>query len=326
MTRAAPAAGFVLLLLALCAGSAPLRAADPAGTWSNKAPMPAPREDHGVVTIDGKIYAIGGTAHQDAQIRRNEEYDPATDKWRALAPMPRGTHHVALAALGSRIYAFGGFTAPAHGSPVDVAFEYDLKADSWRALPALSSPRGSPAAVALGGSLHVVGGRGTDGATVATHEVFDPASGLWSAAAPLPKARDHIALIVVGGKMHSIGGRLASTNTNQTLHDVYDPATNSWSPAAPMPTARSSTAVELYHGMIVVVGGEGDATGPGSAFKDNEGYDLKTGQWLKLQPLPLGKHALGAATVGNVVYFPGGSSTRGGEGVTAEMLTFTLPQ
>jgi N-acetylneuraminic acid mutarotase len=326
MTRAAPAAGFVLLLLAIDAGSAPLRAADPAGTWSNKAPMPAPREDHGVVTIDGKIYAVGGTAFQDAQIRRNEEYDPATDKWRVLAPMPRGTHHVALAALGSKIYAFGGFTAPAHGSPVDVAFEYDLKADSWRALPALSSPRGSPAAVALGGRLHVVGGRGTDGATVATHEVFDPASGTWSAAAPLPKARDHIALIVVGGKMHSIGGRLASTNTNQTLHDVYDPATNSWSPAAPMPTPRSSTAVELYHGMIVVVGGEGDATGPGSAFKDNEGYDLKTGQWVKLQPLPLGKHALGAATVGNVVYFSGGSSTRGGEGVTAEMMTFTLPQ
>jgi hypothetical protein len=66
-------------------------------------------------------------------------------------------------------------------------------------------------------------------------------------------------------------------------------------------------------------------TRAGSAFRDNEGYDLKTGQWVKLAPLPLGKHALGAATIGNVV-FPGGSSTRGGEGVTAEMMTFTLPQ
>jgi N-acetylneuraminic acid mutarotase len=326
MTRAASVAGLLLLLALWTGGTAPLRAADPPGTWGNKAPMPAPREDHGVVTIDGKLYAVGGTAYQDAQIRRNEVYDPATDHWTELAPMPSGTHHVALVTQNGKIYAFGGFTAAAHGAPVDVAFEYDLKSDSWRTLPSLSGPRGSPAAVALGGKLHVVGGRGTDGRTVATHEVFDPASGKWSTAAPLGQARDHIALVVVDGKIHSIGGRLASTNTNQTLHDVYDPATDSWSAAAAMPTPRSSTGFELYHGMILVVGGEGDATGPGSAFKDNEGYDLKTGQWIKLAPLPLGKHAFGAATIGNTVYFPGGSSTRGGEGVTAEMMTFILPQ
>ncbi|HUE18849.1 MAG TPA: kelch repeat-containing protein [Stellaceae bacterium] len=326
MAVVARVTGFCLLASAIAAGGlTPLRAADPPGTWSTKAPMSAPREDEGVVAFDGKLYAIGGTLHQDAQIRRNEVYDPASDSWRTLAPMPRGTHHLAVAELGGQIYAFGGFTAPAHGAPVDVAFAYDVKADSWRTLPSLSSPRGSPSAVALGGKLHVVGGRGLDGRTIATHEAFDPATGQWSTLAPVPQARDHIALIVVDGKMHAIGGRLASTDSNQTLHDVYDPATNSWSTAAPMPTPRSSTGITLYHGMIVVVGGEGDATGPGSAFKDNEGYDLKTGQWVKLLPLPLGKHAFGAATIGDIAYFPGGSSTRGGEGVTAEMMVFTLP-
>lgn len=300
-------------------------AADPPGTWAMKAPMPAPREDEGVALLDGKLYAIGGTAGKDAQIRRNEVYDPASNSWRELAPMPSGTHHLAVTELGGKIYAFGGFTAPAHGAPVDVAFEYDPKADSWRTLPPLSSPRGSPSAVALGGKIYIVGGRGPDGKTIDKHEVFDPTTGQWSSAAPLPKARDHIALIVVDGKMHAIGGRLASTDTNQSLHDVYDPATNSWSTAAPMPTPRSSTGVTLYHGMIVVVGGEGDATGPDSAFKANEGYDIKTGKWVTLKPLPLGKHAIGAATIGDIAYFPGGSSTRGGEGVTADMMTFTLP-
>jgi N-acetylneuraminic acid mutarotase len=316
----------IALLAALAlGGAAAVRAADPAGTWSMKAPMPQPREDEGVVEFGGKLYAIGGTLHEDAQIRRTEIYDLATDSWRELAPMPRGAHHIAIAELGGTIYVFGGFTAPAHGAPVDIAFAYDIKSDTWRALPPLTSPRGSPSAVALGGKIHVVGGRGLDGKTIANHEVFDPATGQWSNAAPLPKARDHIALIVVDGKMHAIGGRLASTNTNQSLHDVYDPATDTWSTAAPMPTPRSSTGVTLYHGMIVVVGGEGDATGPGSAFKDNEGYDIKSGQWITLKPLPLGKHAIGAATIGDAAYFPGCSSTRGGEGTTADMMVFTLP-
>jgi N-acetylneuraminic acid mutarotase len=239
--------------------------------------------------------------------------------------MPAGSHHLGVALSNGKIYTFGGFTAPAHGAPVDVAFEFDPKADSWRALPKLSSPRGSVAAVGLNGKVHVVGGRGRDGATTATHEAFDPATGQWTTLAPLAKARDHIGLIVIDGKIHAIGGRLLSTNTNQTLHDVYDPASDSWTPAAPMPTPRSSIGVAQYRGLIVVVGGEGDATGPGSAFKDAEGYDIKTGQWTKLAPLTLGRHGLGAATIGAHAYFPGGSSTRGGAGVTAETLVFTLP-
>ena len=239
--------------------------------------------------------------------------------------MPRGSHHLAVATLDATIYAFGGFTAAAHGAPIDMALAYDATNDIWRTLPSLSSPRGSPSAAALDGKIHVVGGRGPDGITIATHEAFDPATGRWSVRAPLPRARDHIALITVGGRLHAIGGRLASTNTNQTLHDIYDPATDSWQSAAPMPTPRSSTGVTEYRNMIVVVGGEGDATGADSAFKDAEGYDLTSRQWARLAPLPLGKHAIGGATIGDVAYFVGGSSTRGGAGVTAELMVFALP-
>jgi N-acetylneuraminic acid mutarotase len=277
-----------------------------------------------VIALDGRLYVVGGNA-RDTQILPVEEYDPAADRWRSRAPIPSGSHHIAVALLNGKIYTFGGFTRPAHGAPVDLAFEYDPRADRWRALPRLSSPRGAPAAVGLNGKVHVVGGRGTDSVTIATHEAFDPATGQWTTLAPLPKARDHVGLIVAGGKIHAIGGRLLSTNTNQALHDVYDPATNAWTTAAPMPTARSSIGVTEIRGMIVVLGGEGDATGPGSAFKDFEGYDLKSGQWTQLASPPSGRHGLGAATLGTVAYFPGGSSTRGGAGMTAEVLAFTLP-
>jgi N-acetylneuraminic acid mutarotase len=313
----------VSLLGILFAATTPLGAAAQ-GTWSSKAPLLGPRENHGVVALDGRILVVGGNDH-DTNLLRTEEYDPAADQWRTRAPMLFGSHHLAVALLSGKVYTFGGFTAPAHGKPVDAAFEYDTRTDTWRPLPKLSSPRGAPAAAALNGKIHVVGGRGPDNVTVGTHEAFDPATGQWTTLAPLPKARDHIGLIAVGGKLHAIGGRLLSTNTNQPLHDVYDPATNTWTPAAPMPTPRSSIGVTEYAGMLVVLGGEGDATGPGSAFRAFEGYDLKSGQWATLTSPPVGRHGIGAAAVGAHAYFPGGSSTRGGAGVTAEMLVFTLP-
>ncbi len=284
-----------------------------------------PRENTGVVAFDGKMYVVGGNAFKDTQITRTEVYDPATDTWSARAPMPSGSHHIAAALLNGKIYTFGGFTGQAHAAPVDNAFEYDPKADRWRALPKLTSPRGSPSAVALNGKIHLIGGRGADTKTIGNHEVFDPATGQWSTLAPLAKPRDHLGIVVIGGKIHVIGGRPVSFASNETMHEIYDPATNTWTLAAPMPSARSSVAAVEYRGMILVVGGEGEQMGPGSAIRANEGYDLKTGKWVTFTSMPLGKHGIGGAVFGASAYFPGGSSTRGGAGVTDELVTFTLP-
>ena len=51
-------------------------------------------------------------------------------------------------------------------------------------------PRASVGVAVLDGKLHAIGGRGVDNTfTVATHEVYDPATNTWSERAPLPKAR-----------------------------------------------------------------------------------------------------------------------------------------
>jgi N-acetylneuraminic acid mutarotase len=318
MTRAMFAVLFACVAMAWpAAGSAQ-------GKWSTKAPMPTARVDTAAIVVDGKMYVIGGTLGKDP-FTANEVYDPATDTWQTRAPMPRGVHHQGLATVNGKIYAFGGFTQPAHGGPIDDVYEYDTKADSWRALPKLSSLRASPSAVALDGKIHVIGGRGPDAVTVPTHEVFDPATAQWSRRAPLPKGRDHAGLIVVDGKIHAIGGRLLGPDSNQSFHDVYDSATDTWTPAAPLPTARSSVGLAEYRGKILVVGGENEVQGPEGAYRDNEGYDIKTGKWEKLAPLPSGRHAMGAASIGASAYFAGGGTTRGPLAGTNELLVFTLP-
>jgi len=59
------------------------------GKWSEKGRLPEPRGEVGVASANGKIYVIGGSALGVGAQTLNEEYDPATDRWRQRAPMPR---------------------------------------------------------------------------------------------------------------------------------------------------------------------------------------------------------------------------------------------
>jgi hypothetical protein len=44
--------------------------------------------------------------------REAEEYDPAADRWRALAPMPTGRHGLGAVAVGGRAYVLSGGPTP----------------------------------------------------------------------------------------------------------------------------------------------------------------------------------------------------------------------
>jgi hypothetical protein len=64
----------------------PSASAGPPITWALKNPMPTPRTEFGVATVNNKIYAIGG--YSGSVLRTVEEYDPATDTWTRKADMP----------------------------------------------------------------------------------------------------------------------------------------------------------------------------------------------------------------------------------------------
>jgi N-acetylneuraminic acid mutarotase len=312
------------------ATAAPLQTIVLPGTWTAKSPMPGERNEVIAVGAAGKVFVLGGSLRQtDYALTRNEEYDLATGAWRARAPLPSGASHLAAAALHGSIYVIGGFTGRDHKGPVDRVFAYDIAADAWRTLPPLAVPRGSIGAAALGGKIHAVAGRVTNdtddwhtNGVVGTHEVYDPATGRWTEAAPLPTPRDHLAVVAAGGKLHAIGGRYGNNDQMSELHDVYDPATQAWTPAPPLPTARGAVAGALYNGLILVIGGEDETR----TYVENEGYDVELGRWLKLAPMPAGRHGHGAAVIGGSAYVAGGALQRGGRGATDELLAFSLPR
>jgi hypothetical protein len=74
------------------------------------ASLPTARDHHAIGVVNGKLYAIGGriNGRHDKNITENEEYDPATDRWRARAPMPTLRSGIVAASLNGKVFVFGG--------------------------------------------------------------------------------------------------------------------------------------------------------------------------------------------------------------------------
>jgi N-acetylneuraminic acid mutarotase len=312
------------LLIASVAFITTAHAQMPTSPWKKGAPFPEPDEELYGVAANGKLYVIGGWG--DGKARGvNYEYDPATDKWTKKQPMPRPAHHAALAAVNGKIYAFGGFVAPANTpiplgaawEPIADAYEFNPATDSWKALAPLPGKRGAAIAAEVGGKIYVIGGATTmegdkapfftafgPARVLGTNDVYDPATNKWESRNAMSVPRNHAFSGVVNGKIYVIGGRtghgfiLSATNTN--VVEEYDPVSNMWSiPKERMPTARSGGASGSDGRRIYVAGGEVTTTALVGAYRAVEVYDPATNSWMALPSMPMPRHGVAGAVIGN---------------------------
>lgn len=72
-------------------------------TWRTAAPMTMKRTEVAAMTLDGKIYVVGGFEKPSLGnvlnfviTRTVDVYDPATDRWISESPLPVGLHHVGI--------------------------------------------------------------------------------------------------------------------------------------------------------------------------------------------------------------------------------------
>jgi N-acetylneuraminic acid mutarotase len=135
----------------------------------------------------------------------------------------------------------------------------------------------------------------------------------------MPTARNHVFAGAVNGKIYVIGGRLTSpfitVASNLDVVEEYDPATNTWDGSGartPMPTPRSGGGWATYNGKIYVAGGEIQTRQLVGAFRALEAYDPATNSWSILQSLPIPRHGVATAVVGNKIHFVSGHITSGG--------------
>jgi N-acetylneuraminic acid mutarotase len=296
----------------------------PTSPWKKGAPFPEPDEELYGVSVNGKMYVIGGWDDGKAA-GHTFEYDPATDKWTKKAPMPRAAHHAALAAANGKIYAFGGFVVPKDVAvpvggawePINDAWEYDPVADAWKSLPPLPGKRGSAVAAEVGGKIYVIGGATTvenskdsyftffgPSQVLSTNDVYDPATNKWEHRRPMSVPRNHAYGAAVNGKIYVIGGRtghaLILTASNTDVVEEYNPVTDMWSaPKNRMPVARSGGATGTDGRLIYVAGGEVTTREVVGAYNGIDAYDPTTNAWIGLPPMPMPRHGLAGAVINN---------------------------
>jgi N-acetylneuraminic acid mutarotase len=97
------------------------------------------------------------------------------------------------------------------------------------------------------------------------------------------------------------------TASNTNVVEEYDPATDQWGLVkARMPAERSGGAWGVHKGRIYVAGGEHQDGHLMAAFRALQAYDPVTNAWEELPIMPIPRHGLAGAVVGDRLYLASG--------------------
>ena len=239
---------------------------------------------NGQVLIAGGYTADNYEAYQPPELTAETElYDPASDGWPLLGNLNDWhADHTATLLTNGKVLVAGGLTVlTVNGSrgfnylgSTGSAELYDPATGVWTYTGSLVTARYSHSATLLpNGKVLVAGGlnyNGSNYVTLASAELYDPATGHWTATGSLGAARDdHTATLLPNGKVLVAGG-------GDIRAELYNPVTGVWTYTGSLVTARAShTATLLPNGKVLVAGGSGTNGYLASA----ELYDPATGVW-----------------------------------------------
>ena len=149
-----------------------------------------------------------------------------------------------------------------------------------RSARGLATPRKLLPYVPLGDGRVLAAG-GHDGhRTLASSEVYDPATGEWLTVGALRTARrNHAAVRLLDGRVLVVGGTHSASFGALASAEVYEPTTGRWTAVEDMAEARNDpAAVLLPDGRVLVAGGFDVDRHP---VRSAEVYEPATGRWTR---------------------------------------------
>jgi N-acetylneuraminic acid mutarotase len=290
-------------------------------SWVDKAPMHEARSVLGVEAVNGKIYAIGGSAEsgfipnaygsiiytESANgVATNEEFNPETNTWIYKAPMPTARLAFATAVYKDKIYCIGG---QANGSFIGQNEVYDPATNSWETKTSMPTARGWVTANVVNGKIYVMSGYSPKPSTV--NEVYDPETNSWETSTPSPSNPIESCTstsTVVDNRIYLIGGVFGYSNLNQ----IYDAQTDSWSSGRSPPSsfhggAAASTTGAFAPKRIYLIG-DALMLRQGAPQYTNRVYDPKMASWAIAKDMPSERFHFGIAVVNDTLYVIGGNT------------------
>ncbi|PVX23056.1 MAG: hypothetical protein CW691_11750 [Candidatus Bathyarchaeum sp.] len=270
------------------------------GSWKSNASTPL--SSVGIVGVNGKIYAIGGSGEYDNVIYSNNavfEYDPVLDTWDAKNVMPIKRSGFVLAVYQNKIYVIGGRDG--------LNQVYDPQTQTWENRTSMPTPRTQMEANVVDGKIYLIGGRtGGQMSTVALNEVYDPQTDTWTTKEPMRYPVVEYASAVVDNKIYVIGGQDEfHDELNLDVTQIYDTTTDTWSLGAPIPkvvwqATAAATTGEQAPKRIYVLGGLASASLFGTDW--NQVYDPETDMWTVGEPMPTARFSLDAVVLNDKLY------------------------
>jgi hypothetical protein len=292
-------------------------------SWTATGSLLDPRANHTATLLsDGRVLvAGGGGTGLSGLLATAELYDPVSGSWTATGNMNgiRILHTATLLADGKVLVAGGADSISETSVNALVTAElYDPATGSWTETGPMIEARAHHTATLLAdGKVLVAGGSGSGSGSdsLATAELYDPATGSWTETGQMIDARTiHTATLLPDGRMLVAGGD-SSSGPQLASAELFDPGTGSWTATGKMVRDHAGhMATLLPDGRVLVLGGSSAVAPEATA----ELYDPSTGSWaataiMKGDPLGL------TATLledGSVLVAGGGSSEgfdRGGE-------------
>ncbi len=292
---------------------------EPESLWVSRAPMPEPRGRFALVSLNERLYVIGGETPEGG-VGSVAIYDPQLDTWEVAADKPTPAANLAAVALGDRIYALGGSTRSGdRDRPISTMEIYDTAAGEWVSGASLPTPLAAHAAVAWDGKVFAFGG--WNGASyTGDAQAYDPAADRWERLPSLPTPRGFAGAAVLNGEILVIGGY--DGQREHAVCEAYHPEDKRWETCASMSTPRGGVGAATVVGQIYVIGG-----GWESFVAFSERYHSRQDSWDNVEtPLLLAAGEwlhMGVAAVGTRVYALGG--WQGGRYLNVNQAYETLP-
>jgi N-acetylneuraminic acid mutarotase len=299
--------------------------------WVSKAPMHVARGNLGIATVNGKVYAIGGSTRTGSTgsplspssiVGTNEEYDPATDTWTFRASMPTPRYNFAIVEYQNKIYCIGGYIANASSrtgtTRTGINEVYDPSTDTWENKTPMPTPRSDLQANVVNGKIYLIGGFITNTtsralySTTSLNEVYDPATDTWTQKAPSPQMVYDYALAALDEKIYVLCGSNDAGHT--TKNQIYDTQTDIWSTGSSAPTyfmhGSAVATVGIFSPERIYVFNKpatNMASGPVPVYS-NQIYDPKTDTWTTGADMPTEREYFGAVNVNDTIYVVGGQT------------------
>jgi hypothetical protein len=277
------------------------------GTFTAIGSMTVPRYDHTATLLpSGQVLIVGGVNTWD--LASAELYDPATGTFTATGSMTAGrAGHTAMLLTNGKVLIVGDHTDATSVDPASAEL-YDPVAGTFTATGKMNVLRASPPATLLSnGKVLIAGGNGVgtftydelggchhNGGTLASAELYDPATRTFTATGSMTAPRYwHRATLFPSGMVLITGGRGQESSDvapELTSAELYDPAAKTFTATGSMTSPRSGhTATLLCDGKVLVAGGSGGASA--------DLYDAQAGRFTATGSMTVPRYDESTATL-----------------------------